>query len=65
MPLPVPARRTDDKVPPAQADAVVDAMKAAGIPVVYDLVEGADHLFDRDPATDMEGMYEWVKEVLK
>jgi len=43
----------------------VDAMKAAGLAVEYDLVEGADHLFDRETTNEMEGMYKWANKILK
>lgn len=40
-------------------------MKAAGMEVAYERVEGADHLFDRAPTHDMEAMYDWVNKVLQ
>jgi len=54
----------DDKVPVVQADDVVEAMKAKGLSVEYEKVEGADHLFDRDEKVDMGQMYAFVKKTL-
>jgi hypothetical protein len=47
-----------------QAQDVVNAMKAKKLEVVYDEVEGADHLFDRDEKYTMDSMYSFVKRTL-
>jgi len=54
----------DDKVNIEQADDVVNAMKAKGLSVEYERIEGADHLFDRDEKVDMAQMYAFVKKTL-
>ncbi len=54
-----------EKVPTAQAEAVVDALEAAGQEATYERVVGADHLFDRAPASDMDLVYDWAVKILK
>ncbi|KAF9458521.1 Alpha/Beta hydrolase protein [Collybia nuda] len=50
----------DDKVPLKQATNVVAALKEIGSLVVYDEMEGLDHLFDTDARYEMENMYNFI-----
>lgn len=55
----------DDKVPPRQSDDVVEALKEKGAIIEYELFEGLDHLFDKNPTCDMEGMYAFIDKLVK
>ncbi|ORY35306.1 Alpha/Beta hydrolase protein [Naematelia encephala] len=54
----------DDKVPIAQAEAVEAALREIGGQVELVKVVGADHLFDRDPASDLSRMYAFIRNVI-
>ncbi|WWD22227.1 hypothetical protein CI109_106718 [Kwoniella shandongensis] len=54
----------DDKVPIQQSIDVVEACKAKGLPVVFDAIEGADHLFDMKEDVTMDNMYKFIDSLL-
>lgn len=43
-----------------QADELVDAIREGGGTVVYERLAGVDHLFDKEDAVEMEGMYRFM-----
>lgn len=52
----------DDKVPIQQADDVVEALEArSDKEVLYERIDGADHLYDRDEKVDMHIMYDFIR----
>ncbi|PWY97464.1 alpha/beta-hydrolase [Testicularia cyperi] len=54
---------SDPKVPHSQSVHVVEALKSVGYTGDDLLVleeKGADHLFDMEPKSEIEGMWEWV-----
>jgi len=54
----------DDKVPHRQATDLVGALEEVGAKVEYHELDGADHLFDKDPKHDMKSMYEFMTRVV-
>ncbi|KAK8845290.1 hypothetical protein IAR55_006003 [Kwoniella newhampshirensis] len=50
----------DDKVPIRQSEDVVEACKAKNLPVIFDPIEGADHLFDMSDKYTMDKMYDFI-----
>jgi acetyl esterase/lipase len=54
----------DDKVPHRQSTDVVDALKEIKAQVEYHEMDGYDHLFDKEPDSDMTSMYEFIDRVL-
>lgn len=52
-------------MPPRQSDDVVEALKEKGAIIEYELFEGLDHLFDKNPTCDMEGMYAFIDKLVK
>lgn len=54
----------DDKVPPRQSTDVVKAMKERKQSVEFELFEGYDHLFDKNPTCDMEKMYHFIRNLV-
>ncbi|GFZ47069.1 hypothetical protein JCM24511_04811 [Saitozyma sp. JCM 24511] len=55
----------DDKVPIRQSQDVVDACKARGLDVTFEVLEGVDHLFDMDAKYTLDGMYAWISELVQ
>lgn len=53
----------DDKVPIQQSKDVVEALEAKGLDVEFEILEGADHLFDMSPEVTLDRMYAFVKRV--
>jgi acetyl esterase/lipase len=43
-----------------QSDEVVEAIRETGGKVMYERLEGKDHLFDKEEGVGMEGMYEFM-----
>lgn len=50
----------DELVPHRQATDVVAALKEINARVVYDELEGLNHLFDKDVSYRMESMYSFI-----
>lgn len=57
--------RIDDKVPISQSEDVVEACKARGLDVSFEVLPGVDHLFDMDPKYQLEDMYEFINKHVK
>ncbi|WRT70061.1 uncharacterized protein IL334_007055 [Kwoniella shivajii] len=55
----------DDKVPIQQSIDVVNACESRGLPVTFDNIDGADHLFDMDEKYTMDNMYSFIDSVIK
>jgi acetyl esterase/lipase len=47
-----------------QSDEVAETLKDIGVVYEYDIVKGADHLFDRDSSVHMSEMYDFMKRYL-
>lgn len=57
--------RIDDKVPIEQSQEVYDALLKSEHPdVEFEIVDGVDHLYDKNPAEEMTRMYAFINRIL-